>query len=134
MQKILQIAKIYPFSTLIIIAIWVVCLIPIGEMPIRTISLGDKWEHALMYIILSAVIIFEYARCHKKIEWQRIVIASLVLPVIMGALVELTQAYLTFGHRSGEMLDWIADSIGSAIASFIGIPLASYLSKGRRGT
>ena len=44
MQKILQIAKIYPFSTLIIIAIWVVCLIPIGEMPIRTITLGDKWN------------------------------------------------------------------------------------------
>ena len=129
MQKILRLAKLYPLSTLIIIAIWVVCLIPIGEMPIRTINIGDKWEHALMYLILSAVIIYEYAKRHKRMDWRKLIIASLVLPVVMGALVELAQAYLTFGHRSGEMLDWIADSIGSAIASIIGIPLASYLSK-----
>ena len=132
MQKILRLAKLYPLSTLIIIAIWVVCLIPIGEMPIRTINIGDKWEHALMYIILSAVIIFEYAKRHKRMDWRKLITASLVLPVVMGALVELAQAYLTFGHRSGEMLDWIADSIGSAIASIIGIPLASYLSKRRK--
>ena len=134
MRKILQIAKSYPFSTFLIIAIWVICLVPIGETPISHVELGDKWAHALMYMILSAVIIAEYAHRHRRVGWQRITLAALVMPIAMGAMIELAQAYLTFGHRSGEMLDWIADSIGSAISSFIGIPLASCLARWRRDT
>lgn len=134
MRKFFQIAKLYPFSSFIAAAIWVICLIPIGETPISHISLGDKWTHALMFMTLSAVIIAEYSYRHKTMEWKKIAIAALVLPIAMGAMTELAQAYLTFGHRSGEMLDWIADSIGSAISSFIGIPLAGCLSRWRKGT
>ena len=115
-----------------IVAIWVVCLIPIGEIPVTNLNLGDKWAHILMYLILSAVIIAEYAYRHRTIGWRQITIAALILPIIMGGLIELAQAYLTFGNRSGEMLDWIADSIGSAAASLIGIPLANCLSKARK--
>ena len=42
----------------------------------------------------------------------------------MGGLIELAQAYLTFGHRSGEWLDFAADGVGVLVGAAIGMLLA----------
>lgn len=56
----------YPLSSLLIVAIWVVCLIPVPETPLNDVNLIDKWTHFVMYGSLTSVIWFEYIRRHKR--------------------------------------------------------------------
>ena len=56
----------YPLSSLLIVVIWVVCLIPIPETPLSDVNLIDKWTHFVMYGSLTSVIWFEYIRRHKQ--------------------------------------------------------------------
>ena len=56
----------YPLSSLLIVVIWVVCLIPIPETPLSDVNLIDKWTHFVMYGSLTTVIWFEYIRRHKQ--------------------------------------------------------------------
>ena len=58
--------KNYPLSSLLVVAIWVVCLIPIPETPLSDVNLIDKWTHFVMYGSLTSVIWFEYVRRHKQ--------------------------------------------------------------------
>ncbi len=58
--------KNYPLSSLLVVAIWVVCLIPIPETPLSDVNLIDKWTHFVMYGSLTSVIWFEYIRRHKQ--------------------------------------------------------------------
>ena len=59
--------KNYPLSSLLVVAIWVVCLIPIPETPLSDVNLIDKWTHFVMYGSLTSVIWFEYIRRHKPL-------------------------------------------------------------------
>ena len=46
--------KNYPLSSLLVVAIWVVCLIPIPETPLSDVNLIDKWTHFVMYGSLTS--------------------------------------------------------------------------------
>ena len=118
-----------PLSVILIILIWIVCMIPIPETPLSHLSLIDKWTHFIMYGTLTFVICYEYGKHHTSMQWQRFTIGAILLPVVMGGLVELAQAYLTNGVRSGDWLDFAANSIGVAIGSSVGVPLARHLVK-----
>ncbi len=116
-----------PLSILLIVAIWVVCMIPIPETPLDNIAFMDKWTHFIMYSTIVIVISAEYGRRSKQIQWPHYLTGAVLLPVIMGGLVELAQAYLTNGVRSGDWLDFLANSIGVLIGCIVGIPLAMHL-------
>lgn len=134
MSKILEKAKNYPFSCLIIIAIWVVCLIPIPETPLDNVKFADKWTHFVMYGTLTIVIWWEYNRKHKKqywdimkrykkstdFCWKHLLVGGVLCPIIMGCLVELAQAYLTT-CRSGDWFDVLCNTLGVILGGFIGI-------------
>ena len=103
-----QFLKRYPFSCALLVAIWVVCLIPIPDIePLHGFNLLDKWTHFVMYGVFSFVVCYE----HKRISWH-----TIVLPILMGGMIELAQAYLTT-CRSGEWLDLLANSIGVVIGN-----------------
>ena len=59
--------KNYPLSSILVVAIWVVCLIPVPETPLNDVCLIDKWTHFVMYGSLTSVIWFEYIRRHKPL-------------------------------------------------------------------
>jgi len=120
--------KKQPLSIVLIVVIWVVCMIPFPETPLDNISFIDKWTHFAMYGTLTFIIQLEYGRRRKTIDWRRFCVLGIVAPIIMGGLVELAQAYLTNGVRSGDWLDFVANSTGVAIGCLIGIPLARFLS------
>lgn len=63
----------------------------------------------------------------------QLLIYSLLLPSLMGGLLELVQAYCTGGTRSGDWIDFFADVLGCALGSFICILLAGCRAKGGRG-
>jgi VanZ family protein len=119
----------YPFSSLCVLIIWTLCFIPIPETPLDNISMIDKWTHIVMYGGTCGVIWLEYIAKHKKINWKKIIILTLLAPTLMGGLIEILQKYYTGGMRSGEWLDFTADTIGIGLAFIICSLLAMCLSK-----
>lgn len=119
----------YPVSWCCIIVIWVLCLIPLPETPLSEVRFFDKWTHLVFYGGLCTVIWTEYGRCHAAIGWRRALCGAIVAPLIMGALIEVAQAYCTFGIRNGDFIDWIADAVGVALGQATGIPLAHWLAR-----
>ena len=113
----------YPISILIAMVITVISLIPVPEIKeVEDVPLMDKWVHMLMYGILTFCIWFEYRRSHGKWNWARLILFGVVAPIVMSGVVELMQAFLTT-CRSGEWLDFLANSIGVAIGTLLGASL-----------
>jgi len=119
--------KQQPLSCIVIAAIWIVCMIPVPETPLSNVRFIDKWTHLVMYGGLVFVIMVEYGRRKKTLQLKRLLLGGLLAPIVMGGLVELAQAYLTNGVRSGDWIDFVANATGALIGAFIGIPLARYL-------
>ncbi len=132
MKKVLILCRKYPFSTLCIIAIWILCLMPIPETPLSQVKLIDKWTHLIMYGGLCLTIWTDRARLGIAFNRRGTAIYAVALPIVMGGLIELVQAYCTAGMRSGEWLDWAADTLGVALGQPIGILVAVCLAKWRK--
>ncbi len=132
MKKLWFLCRKYPLSALCIIAIWVLCLMPIPETPLSQVKLIDKWTHLIMYGGLCTVIWTDRAWQGLTYNRKGMAIYAVVLPIIMGGLIELAQAYCTGGMRSGEWLDWAADTLGVIIGQPIGILVAVCLAKWKK--
>lgn len=125
-------ARNYPLSIVIAIAIWVVCMIPIPETPLDNISFMDKWTHFVMYGTLTATIWLEYAKAHKEsFSWRRLIVFGVQCPIIMGGLVELAQAYLTT-CRSGDIFDAVCNALGVCLGAGVGHIIAKIMPQGKK--
>lgn len=124
---IVSFLKKQPLSELLIIAIWIVCMMPVPETPLSDVAFIDKWTHLAMYGTLTLLIHVEYGCRKKKIKWSRLIVFGIMAPIAMGGLVELAQAYLTNGVRSGDWLDFLANSTGVLLGALTGIPLVRFL-------
>lgn len=113
----------YPFSSVIIIGIWVLCFMDIPETPLSEVRFIDKWTHSAMYLILGLSISLEYLRTKRRGSYRTIVLWAGLMPAVMGGLIEILQANCTGGRRSGEWLDFLADATGTVTALVIGILL-----------
>lgn len=109
----------YPFTTLFVAAILVVCMIPIPDTPLSEVSLIDKWTHVAMYAALEVVMFTELNRRRASLSAGRLLAATVVAPAALGGLVELMQAYLTT-YRSGEWADFAADCVGVLAGALVG--------------
>ena len=121
MAYLLHIMHKYAISTLLIIFIWIICLVPIPEVPMNGVAFIDKWTHLAMYAVLAICIWTEYGIRNKgeAFQMKRLALWGCIMPMIMGGLIELAQAYLTT-CRSGEWLDLLADAVGVIIGCGIG--------------
>ena len=133
MQKVSQFVRKYPFSTLCLALIWVLSFTPFfPETPLDNVQFIDKWTHLVMYGGTCSVIWWEHLRLCKK-ETRRpnlraLFWFALVGMIILGGLVELGQAYCTT-TRSGEWLDFYADSVGVLLGNAFGLLLKSVITK-----
>lgn len=123
MQNVLKFIGDYLLSLLLTVIIWVLCFINVPETPLENITLMDKWTHIAMYLVLGIVIFWESNRKRKRamppvqeMKKAKVVLWTFVLPALMGGLIEILQANCTGGRRSGDWLDFAADSIGAALA------------------
>lgn len=116
----------YPITFLLALAIVLLSLLPIPDvrMPVK-VPLVDKWTHMVMYGVLTLVIWLEYLRAHRQMRGLRLLLLAFLAPIAMGGALELMQAYLTT-CRSGEWLDFVANSIGAVVGAGCGL-LASRL-------
>ena len=142
------------------IVIWVLCLIPIfPETPLDGISFIDKWTHLVMYGTFTTVIWWEYLkqrgarsealgpkgrfRSEAKKEREEGNASSLftihstlytfIAPILMSGLIELAQAYCTAGHRSGEWLDFAANTFGVVLGTIVGYSCSMVLRHRQKG-
>lgn len=135
MNKLKNIIKRYPATSFLIVVIWIICLLPIPEnVPLGDVPMMDKWTHFVMYGTLCTVMWWEYLRRHEQKNAGKLFLLAFLAPIIMSGLIELAQAYLTNGNRSGDWLDFVANSIGVVLGNVIGILLAAYRAKVRRDT
>lgn len=111
----------YPIALLVAVAIVLLSLLPIPDMKVDVhVPLADKWTHMVMYGVLTLFIWFEYRRSHQKWNTLKLVLLAFLAPIAMGGLLELAQAYLTT-CRSGEWLDFVANSIGVCLGCVGGL-------------
>lgn len=113
--------------------IWVLCFMDVPHTPLDNITLIDKWTHILMYAGTCATIWYEYLRMHDSIVRARVFLLAWLAPLFMSGLIEILQEYCTGGRRSGDWLDFAANAIGVTLGNVIGILLAAYRARKRRG-
>lgn len=126
----------YPITFLLAFAIVLLSLLPVPDVRMTVeVPLMDKWAHMVMYGVLTLVIWLEYIKAHRQMRGRRLLLLAFLAPIAMGGALELMQAYLTT-CRSGEWLDFVANSIGAVVGAGCGL-LASRLwerSFSRQGT
>lgn len=111
----------YPFTLLLALAIVLLSLLPIPDIKLaEDVPLADKWTHMVMYGALTLVIWIDYKRAHRQYNAKRLFVFAFLAPIAMGGTLELMQAYLTT-CRSGEWLDFVANTIGVCIGTIVGI-------------
>lgn len=111
--------KKYPLSVFLIVVIWALCMFTPPHTGLEQVQYIDKWTHLVMYGGFCSVIWFEYLRRHNSLYWGRIALWAVVAPVLMSGIIELAQAYCTT-TRSGEWLDFAANSTGVVLGNLIG--------------
>ncbi|MDE6807216.1 MAG: VanZ family protein [Prevotella sp.] len=122
MKFALHFIKKYPFSLICIALVWYLSIwfvLP-EQVELPSINFLDKWTHFVMYGGTCSVIWIEYLRHHRQLDWENIFFWAWLMPILMGGLIELVQAYCTT-NRSGEWLDWLADGIGVTLSIGVGL-------------
>ena len=109
----------YRFSCAFIVIIWLLCFIPIPDNPLSHVRLIDKWTHAVLYLVLGLLILTERLRTKKKTKLSSLIYWVWLFPIAMGGIIEVLQATLTT-NRSGDWLDFLADTAGVCCAQIIG--------------
>ena len=123
----------YPFTLALVAVIWVLCLMPIPENPLSHVSMIDKWTHLVMYGTLCLVLWCEFThhgtgRALSIGRW----LPLWLLPVVMSGIIELVQRYCTGGMRSGEWLDFAANSLVASLVQPVGYLYYIWYSRHRR--
>lgn len=109
----------YPLSLLCIALIWILCFCTTPHTPLDNVPLMDKLTHIVMYGGTCLVFWIETLRCRRQgISLRRMILWAWLAPVLMSGLIELLQAYCTGGRRSGDWLDFFANTVG-AILGFV---------------
>lgn len=140
MSYIIHLLKSYPVASFYVLVIWILCFASIPHTPLDNVTLIDKWVHTAMYLGTCGTIWYEYLRRHKRacdigggcyyeINKCKLFLLAWLAPILMSGLIEILQATCTGGRRSGEWLDFAANSIGVTLAAICGM---AYLRMRRR--
>lgn len=129
MRKIGFLLRFYPLTLLCLALIFFLSLlIDVPESKLNDVTYIDKWTHFIMYGGTCSVMWWEYLRCHDRVEWWKLWLYAIIGMVVLGGVIELLQAYCT-AHRSGEWLDFVADSLGVALGAGVGLLLNKKMRK-----
>lgn len=139
MNYLNHLVRNHPVSCFYIVMIWVLCFATIPPTPLDNVSLIDKWVHIAMYGGTCGTIWLEYLRRHDTgrlspkvvdirtgigskppVSPRRLMLLAWLAPIAMSGLIEILQATCTGGRRSGDWLDFAANSIGATLAAVCG--------------
>lgn len=134
MDFLQQKIRLYPVSSLYVLFIWILCFMDVPETPFDNVSFIDKWTHLIMYGGTCATMWFEYLRRHREVCWPRLFLWAWLAPVLMSGLIEILQATCTGGRRSGDWLDFAANTAGVCLGAAIGMLLVWRRAKAGKGS
>ena len=120
--------RTYPFSTLIAVIIVFLSLFNPPQTQLDSVSNIDKIAHFVMYGGLELVIWIEFFRKHKDKPQITAILVMILLPILLGASLELAQSVLT-NYRSCEWADVIADSAGAVAGALAGLTVTKVFSE-----
>lgn len=89
----------------------------------------DKVVHIIMMLCLYLIFAFDYTRRerHHKLSLSALTVL-LIITILIGGFIELAQS-TSLIHRSCDLGDFIADSLGAIIGCLISRPIISRLVK-----
>jgi len=121
MKKVRYLLSHYPLSLLCLSLVWYLSFFFFPpETPLNDVAFIDKWTHFVMYGGTCSVIWWEYLRSHDTLCGWKLSLLAVLGPIVMGGVIELMQKYCTT-NRSGEWLDFVADSIGVGLGALFGL-------------
>lgn len=134
MSFLLHYVRNYPFSCILIAAIWYLSLLfKAPRTPLDNVLLIDKWVHIVMYGTTFTVLWIEYIRHHILPDYGKLLIWAFIAPIIMSGIIELLQEYCT-EKRSGDWIDLLANTIGVLLAAVIGLTLLRLRARRNKGS
>ncbi len=88
---------------------------------------ADKLIHAIMFGGFAGAMAFDWQRAHRSSRLtHRKMLLFCIIAAATGVIDEICQIYLT-ETRSGEILDFVADCTGIAVAYFTAPPAVRYV-------
>ncbi|MGM9694022.1 MAG: hypothetical protein ACI3YC_03345 [Alloprevotella sp.] len=119
-RRLLPDLRHYPFTLGCVVLIWYLCLFRPPSVPsLSEIPNLDKVVHTVMYLGTFGVMWIEYSRRHSAISLRRLLLLGIVVPIAMSGVIELVQEYCTT-WRGGDILDFLANSLGVLLAACFG--------------
>lgn len=120
-HRIKSIVCRYPFSLIVLCLVLFLSFLNTSDWMVPQAQNTDKWAHFIMYLGTSCVFWLEWLHSHKldRVSVLKGCLFCVVFPILTGALIEVGQEHLTT-VRSGEMLDFLADTVGV----LVGAPLS----------
>ncbi|MCR5678815.1 MAG: VanZ family protein [Prevotella sp.] len=123
MKKTFYLLRHYPLTLVCVALVWFLSLfIYMPETPLDDVPFIDKWTHLVMYGGMCIVMWVEHMRCHKHLVAWKLWLYAVLGPIAMGGVIELLQKYATT-NRSGEWLDFWADSLGVVLGAVVGLTI-----------
>ena len=121
-------------SSAVYLLIFIASVIPIPDIkPLKDFNLLDKWVHFVMYGTLSLCAWWDtYRQRPSHVFSFRELKLTTLYPTLFGGLMELVQRYCTFGLRSGDWIDVLANTIGVALGFIFGFFFVRRMS-GKKG-
>lgn len=123
----------FPLTLICVALIFVLSFFTPPQTPLDNVAFIDKWTHLVMYGGTVGMFWLEYWYAHWRKGYTLftgvLIVLSLAIPIALGGVIEILQAYCTNGRRSGEWLDWVADSIGIVIACLLGYKPLGHLTR-----
>ena len=126
-MKIASFIQTYIFTILTIALICYLSFFTPPSTKLDNVIGFDKVVHFGMYGFLCAVILWEQWKDKKKRDGQertqgfklKLFACYFILPIAMSGLIEILQENCTGGRRSGDIYDFVANSLGVICASLI---------------
>ena len=123
MKTFRHLLRCYPLTLICLALVWYLCLfVKMPETPMDNIPFIDKWTHFAMYGGTTSVMWWEYLRHHDRLIFWKLFLFAFLGLILMSGVIELLQAYATT-TRSGEWLDFAANSTGVCLGTLIGLLL-----------
>ena len=94
--------------------IFFLCFIPADDIPDVHIPLADKWTHFILFGVFAFLWLLSI-----PVFKNRYLVFIFLVSVVLGWLVEFIQGLLVFLHRSEDITDVAADTIGGLLGVMI---------------
>ena len=132
MKTFRHLLRCYPLTLVCLALIWFLCLfINMPKTPMDDVPFIDKWTHLVMYGGTTSVMWWEYLRCHSRLVFWKLFLFAFLGLILMSGCIELLQSYCTT-TRSGDWLDFLANSLGVVLGTLVGLAISGLRSSGLR--